>query len=175
MSEKKVTLEQRVRQIAESGKGKGMPNWFNLPQNKENRLLHIDICKKLAALSDEFGGYPITYLVYFAIGKNAHRMPTFLGGYTKFDEKKARKIFSWLKLFAKHNKNEKLFRNANLAHALTRFYDKYSTSTKDFKAALEKYEPNPKVDNFTMVANGLGIAKANENAEVAAAEMAMAE
>ena len=175
MSEKKKsTLEMRVRAIAESGKGKGMPNWFNLPQNKENRLLHIDICKKLTALSDEFGGYPITYLVYFAVGKNAHRLPTFLGGYTKFDEKKAKKILSWLKLFAKHNKNEKLFRNANLAHALCRFYDKYSTKTEDFKAALAKYEPNPKVDNFTMVANGLGIAKQTKESEVEVAEMAMA-
>jgi len=158
---KKVTIDSRVRSIAESGSGKGlnMPKWFTLPQFKAKRLLHIDICKKLAALSNKYGNYPITYLVYFAVGKNAHRLPTFLGGYEKIDEKKAETIFSWLKLFAKHNKNEKLFRNPNLAHALCRFYDKYSTKTKDFKAALEKYEPNPKVTNFTAVAEGLGIAK----------------
>ena len=134
---KKNSLEVRIRTIAESGKAKTMPNKFNLPQNKENRLLHIDICKKLVALADAHGGYPITYLVYFAIGKNAHRTPTFESGYTKIDEKKAETIFKWLDLFAKHNKNAKLARNPNLAHALCRFYDKYSKSTKDFKAALE--------------------------------------
>ena len=169
---KKNSLEARIRAIAESGKAKTMPNKFNLPQNKENRLLHIDICKKLVALADAHGGYPITYLVYFAIGKNAHRTPTFESGYTKIDEKKAETIFKWLDLFAKHNKNAKLARNPNLAHALCRFYDKYSKSTKDFKAALSDYEPNPKVDNFTMVAEGLGIAKQKvEETELVAAEV----
>lgn len=174
MKETKKTLETRVRAIAESGRGVGMPNWFNLPQNKEKRALHIAICKKLAEMSTAHGNYPITYLVYFAVGKNAHRLPTFLSGYSKFDEKKANTIFKWLALFAKHNNNEKLFRNANLAHALCRFYDKYSTKTEDFKAALATYEPNPKVANFTMVADGLGIAKKkNEEVDVEVAEMAV--
>lgn len=171
---KKMTLDARVRSIAEteSGKGVNMPKWFTLPCNKEFRALHIEICKKLKALSEANGNYPITYLVYFAVGKNAHRKEVFEDGYTKIDEKKAETIFKWLTLFAKHNKNEKLFRNPNLAHALCRFYDKYSTKTKDFKAALENYEPNPKVTNFKMVAEGLGIAKQpKEEAELVAAEV----
>jgi len=158
-TETKNTLEARVLAIGESGKAKGMPKGFTIPQNKERRELHIEVCKKLVEASKANGNYPITYLVYFAVGKNAHRIPTFLEGYTKFDEKKVSTIFKWLKMFAKHNGNPKLFRNPNLAHALCRFYDKYSTKTKDFKAALEKYEPNPKVNSFAMVANGLGIAK----------------
>lgn len=158
---KKNSLDTRVRAIGESGKGKGMPNWFNLPQNKEKRILHIDICKKLVELSNANGNYPITYLVYFAVGKNAHRLPTFLGGYDTINEKKAETIFKWLTMFAKHHKNDKLFRNPNVAHALCRFYDKYSTKTKDFKAALEKMESNPKIDvnNAKFVVEGLGIAK----------------
>ena len=158
---KKNSLDVRVRAIAESGKGKGMPNWFNLPQNKEKRILHIDICKKLVELSNANGNYPITYLVYFAVGKNAHRLPTFLGGYDTINEKKAETIFKWLTMFAKYNKNEKLFRNPNVAHALCRFYDKFSTKTKDFKAAMEKMESNPKIDvnNAKFVVEGLGIAK----------------
>ena len=179
---KKVTIDSRVRAIAESGKGKGMPNWFNLPQNKDKRLLHIDICKKLVELSNANGNYPITYLVYFAVGKNAHRLPTFLGGYDTINEKKAETIFKWLTLFAKYHKNDKLFRNPNVAHALCRFYDKFSTKTKDFKAAMEKMESNPKVDvkNAKPIVEGMGIAKqpkvdvtemaiATEAAEVAAA------
>ena len=158
---KKNSLDTRVRAIGESGKGKGMPNWFNLPQNKDKRILHIDICKKLVELSNANGKYPITYLVYFAVGKNAHRLPTFLGGYDTINEKKAETIFKWLTMFAKYNKNEKLFRNPNVAHALCRFYDKFSTKTKDFKAAMEQTAPNPKVDvkNAKAIVEGLGIAK----------------
>lgn len=179
---KKTTIDARVRSIAESGSGKGvgMPNWFTLPQHKADRVLHIDICKKLTELSNKYGNYPITYLVYFAVGKNAHRVPVFLNGYKQIDEKKAETIFSWLKLFAKYHKNEKLFKNPNVAHALCRFYDKYSTKTKDFKAALEKSESNPNIDvkNAKMSVEALGIAKKVEEtapSEEMAAAMAAAE
>ena len=157
----KNSLDTRVRAIGESGKGKGMPNWFNLPQNKEKRLLHIDICKKLVELSNANGKYPITYLVYFAVGKNAHRLHIFLGGYDTINVKKAETIFKWLAMFAKYHKNDKLFRNPNVAHALCRFYDKFSTKTKDFKAAMELMESNPKVDvkNAKPIVEGMGIGK----------------
>ena len=157
----KNSLDTRVRAIGESGKGKGMPNWFNLPQNKEKRLLHIDICKKLVELSNANGNYPITYLVYFAVGKNAHRLHIFLGGYDTINVKKAETIFKWLAMFAKYHKNDKLFRNPNVAHALCRFYDKFSTKTKDFKAAMELMESNPKVDvkNAKPIVEGMGIGK----------------
>lgn len=173
----KFSLDTRVRLVAENEGGKGvkMPAWFNLPQHKALRQQHIDICKGLVALSVANGNYPITYLVYFAVGKNAHRKEVFEDGYTKFDEKKAEKIFSWLKLFAKYHKNEKLFRNPNVAHALCRFYDKFSTKTKDFKAAMELMESNPKVDvkNAKAIVEGMGIAKRTEESELAAAEAAM--
>ncbi len=171
----KNSLDTRVRSIGESGKGKGMPNWFNLPQNKDKRLLHIDICKKLVELSKKYGNYPITYLVYFAVGKNAHRLPTFLGGYSTFNEKKAEKIFSWLKMFAKYHKNDKLFRNPNVAHALCRYYDKFSTKTKDFETAMKSMESNPKIDvkNAKAIVEGMGIAK-QPKVEVTELEAALA-
>ena len=174
----KFSLDTRVRLVAENNGGKGvkMPVWFNLPQHKALRQQHIDICKGLTELSVANGNYPITYLVYFAVGKNAHRKEVFEDGYTKFDEKKAEKIFSWLKLFAKYHKNAKLFRNPNVAHALCRFYDKFSTKTKDFKAAMESMESNPKIDvkNAKAIVEGMGIAKkAKAEAEVEAAEAAM--
>jgi len=173
----KFSLDTRVRLVAENEGGKGvkMPAWFNLPQHKALRQQHIDICKGLVALSVANGNYPITYLVYFAVGKNAHRKEVFEDGYTRFDEKKAEKIFSWLKLFAKYHKNDKLFRNPNVAHALCRFYDKFSTKTKDFKAAMELMESNPKVDvkNAKAIVEGMGIAKQTEESELAAAETAM--
>ena len=159
----KFSLDTRVRLVAENNGGKGvkMPVWFNLPQHKALRQQHIDICKGLAKLSADNGNYPITYLVYFAVGKNAHRKEVFEDGYTKFDEKKAKKIFSWLKLFAKYHKNEKLFRNPNVAHALCRYYDKFSTKTKDFEVAMKSMESNPKIDvkNAKAIVEGMGIAK----------------
>lgn len=173
----KFSLDTRVRLVAENEGGKGvkMPVWFNLPQHKELRQQHIDICKGLVALSVANDNYPITYLVYFAVGKNAHRKEVFENGYTRFDEKKAEKIFSWLKLFAKYHKNAKLFRNPNVAHALCRFYDKFSTKTKDFKTAMELMESNPKVDvkNAKAIVEGMGIAKRTEESELAEAETAM--
>jgi len=176
-TKEKFSLDTRVRLVAENEGGKGvkMPVWFILPQHKALRQLHIDICKKLVELSEANGNYPITYLVYFAVGKNAHRKEVFEDGYTKIDEKKAEKIFSWLKIAAKYHKNEKLFRNPNAAHALCRFYDKFSTKTKDFKAALERMESNPKIDlkNAKALVEGMGIGKRTEESELAAAEGAM--
>lgn len=170
---KKTTIESRIRTIANGDKGAKMPVWFKLPQHKALREQHIDVCKKLVELSTAHGNYPITYLVYFAVGKNAHRKEVFEDGYTKIDEKKAETIFNWLTLFAKHHKNEKLFKNPNVAHALCRFYDKYSTKTKDFKAALAASESNPKIDvkNAKMSVETLGIAK---KVEEPAEEMEMA-
>ena len=173
----KFSLDTRVRLVAENNGGKGvkMPKWFTLPQYKELRQLHIDICKQLVELSVANGNYPITYLVYFAVGKNAHRKEVFEDGYTKIDEKKANKIFSWLKIAAKYHKNDKLFRNPNAAHALCRFYDKFSTKTKDFKAALERMESNPKINlkNAKALVEGMGIGKQTEETELKAAEGAM--
>ena len=181
---KKMTIDARVRAIAENGNGKGsgMPNWFNLPQNREKRALHIDICKKLAELSKAHENYPITYLVYFAIGKNAHRVPTFLSGYTAINEKKAETIFKWLDIFAKYHKNTKLFRNPNVAHALVRFYDKFSTKTKDFKEAMMRMESNSTINtkNSKAIVEGMGIGKQPKvdvtemEAATAAAEMEVA-
>jgi hypothetical protein len=64
-----------------------------------------------------------------------------------------------------------------VAHALCRFYDKYSTKTKDFKEALAKSEPNPKIDvkNAKMSVETLGIAKkVEETAKTEEMAMAMA-
>ena len=173
----KFSLDTRVRLVAENNGGKGvkMPKWFTLPQNKARRQQHIDICKELNNLSVANGNYPITYLVYFAVGKNAHRKEVFENGYTKFDKNKAEKIFSWLKIAAKYHKNDKLFRNPNAAHALCRFYDKFSTKTSDFKAALGKMESNPKIDlkNAKALVEGMGIGKQTKTTELEVAESAM--
>ena len=161
----KKTLENRIRAIAESGRGVGMPNWFNLAQFKDVRAKHIAICQKLTKLSDAHNSYPITYLVYFAVGKNAHRLPTFLSGYKKIDTDKAKKILSWLTLFANHENKPTLFRNANVMHALVRFYEKQSSDTDAFKAALNSFSCEKYT--FMDVCKGLHITKAEMQKEQA--------
>ena len=175
----KITLAWLVSFIAtnESFKGCGMSKTFLMPNNKESRLLHIDICKKLAEISKKWGDFPMSLLVYFAIGKNAHRLPVFKEGYKKIFEEKAETILTWLKLFAKHNENEKLARNAVVAHALCRLYDVYCKnnggkplSTAKFKKLLANVPKNQKWDNFDAVATALGVGKETAAEETAAAE-----
>lgn len=150
---KKLSLDARVRAIGTSGKAKGMPNKFNLPQNKENRMLHIDICKKLMELSDKHNHYPIGYLVYFAVGKNAHRTHIFECGYKTINEEKAETIFKMLDIFAKHHQNEKLARNANVAHIMCRYYDEHKGNIdfEKFTESVTACTPSPKIDEFNRV------------------------
>ena len=128
---------------------------YNLRQFA-NKKLHHDICKSLVALSEEFkddkgNPFPLCYIVYFAIGKNAHRIEVFDKGYSRFDEKKARKIIGWAFEFAKHMGNPKLARNDKVLHYLTRYYEKVSSKTKDYTAKLKTLEKKTKFANFKAI------------------------
>lgn len=142
----KLSLEDRVKKVLKGGK-------YNLKQF----ATHKTVCKALLELSTKNSNYPICYLVYFAIGKNAHRINVFESGYKKIDVQKAETILEWLDLFAKHNNNPKLFKNSDLAHVLCKFYDKVSTETKDFKKVLKTYSKNEKVSNFKSLALALNM------------------
>ena len=95
-----------------------LKNW------KWTRKQRLAICKELVALADKHNGYPITYLVYFAVGKNAHRNNVFDKGYKKIDLQKANRIFMWLNQYAKHEGDPSVARDANVAHALTAYYER---------------------------------------------------
>ena len=153
-TEKKLSLSAKVRLASE---GKGLTR-FNLRQFASKKVAHIEVCQKLVELSDKNDGYPIGNLVYFAVGKNAHRTHVYEDGYKTIDEKKAKTILSWLKLFAKHNGNPKLMRNADVAHLLCHYYDKVSKNTEDFKKVLEAYAPCDKVENYKSLATAMHIA-----------------
>ncbi len=150
-AELKISLEQRIRTAAADKSGK-----LNLKQFAKQKL-HRDICRQLVELSDTHESYPICYLVYFAIGKNAHRTHVFESGYNKIDIKKAETILKWLELFAKHNDNPKLRTNSDLSHVLTKYYEKMSEKTSDFRKILKTYEKNPKIANFKTLAIALNI------------------
>lgn len=154
MKDEKKTLDMRVRLASE---GKGMLGKFNLAQYRDKKSKHIGVCKELVRLSNKYGNYPITTLVYFAIDKCAHKTESFNNGYDHINIEKAETIISWLKMFADYNKNGSLFRNANIAHVLTKYYDKVSTDTEVFKKAMEKSKPNPFIKVFKEGEKALGI------------------
>ena len=141
MKEEKKGLEAMIREEAAK-----KDSIYNLRQMK-NRKSHHEVCKKLVELADKYN-YPICYLVYFAIGKNAHRTYVFENGYKFINIEKATTILNWLGLFAKHHKNQKYFNNTDVSHCLTKYYEKISCKTKDFKEALAKQEIMPKIENF---------------------------
>ena len=166
----KLSLEMRVRLASE---GKGLLPKYNLGQFKDKKKKHVEICKKLLSLSESNGNFPITVLVYFAIDKSAHKSSVFDECYTSINIDKAKTILSWLKLFASHNRNGKLFRNANVAHVLTKYYDKVSKDTEDFEKVLSKSNPNPHFNSFKEIATALKmeekpkviVTKANKSVE----------
>lgn len=151
---KEQGLEARVRATAKDGR-------YNLRQYADKRQ-HKEICKKIVQVSDDFKDengkpFPICYIVYFMVGKNAHRLPVFEAGYTKCDEKKARRIISWALAFAKKMGNPKLARNDRVLHALTKYYERVGNKTSDFTDKIKTLSPQPKFNDFKEIAAFLGI------------------
>lgn len=152
VKEKKTTLEMRVRAAAN---GNGLEK---LEMDEETKARHIEICKELVALADKHNGYPITYLVYFAVGKNAHRSNVFDKGYKKIDLQKANRIFMWLNQYAKHEGDPSVARDANVAHALTAYYERKTKNPVTFNNSLKICEQlEKKARNFKSVALQLGL------------------
>lgn len=141
MEEMKKGLELMIREEANR-----KDSLYNLRQYAK-RKTHHEICKQLVELADKYH-YPICYLVYFAIGKNAHRTYVFQDGYKVINLEKANTILEWLELFAKHHKNQKYFKNTDVSHCLTKFYEKISCKTKDFKTKLKAQPVMTKINNF---------------------------
>ena len=147
-----------------------MPSKFHSPKNKENKAAHIEACVALAEMSKKYEYPSIAQLVYFAIGKDAHKEVTFEKGYKGVNTEKAVRILNWCKEYAKHNGNPRLYTNGNVAHALTAFYERVSKKTKDFKAALAKTTPNAKAVKFAVIAANLGIESKSVVKELVMAE-----
>ena len=166
----KKTLADKVLETASTGKAKYMPSKFHSPKNKENKAAHIEACVALAEMSKKYEYPSIAQLVYFAIGKDAHKEVTFEKGYKGVNTEKAVRILNWCKEYAKHNGNPRLYTNGNVAHALTAFYERVSKKTKDFKAALAKTTPNAKAVKFAVIAANLGIESKSVVKELVMAE-----
>lgn len=149
-------LESKVRANAAIGK-LNLKQYANKPEG-----IHHRICKELVELSDENKDekgkpFPICYIVYFAVGKNAHRTEVFDEGYKTIDMEKARSIIYWARLAAAHHGNPKMARNPELLHALTRYYERVDKKTTKFSRTLNKSKAEPKLAKFKDFIESLGI------------------
>lgn len=127
----KETLAQRIENVGT----KWLPT-YNLKQNASKKT-HYMICKKLHQMSVEYK-FPMGVLVYIAVGTNAHRMGIFEQGYNNLNEKKALTIIKWCEQFAKYHNNPSFRTHDKVVHTLSKFYDKYSSKTKDFNSLLKQ-------------------------------------
>lgn len=140
----KLSLDVLVR-LAASNK---IPTKYNLAQFKEDKarmVLHKQICEDVVRIADE-NKVPITYLVYFMVGKDCHKVSTFNKGYVSCNPIKAMAIIRMAKEFAAHHGYKKP--TDRVYHAMTAFYERVSTDYDVFAARLAAMQPN---HNFTLV------------------------
>lgn len=101
--------------------------------------IHHNVCVELVELQKACE-IPMGYLVYFAIGKNAHRLNIFEQGYKEIQREKAEQIIYYCNAFKK--KYGKL--DDKVVHAMTRYYE-VSNNKRKFNellkaSAIEKYK-----------------------------------
>lgn len=113
MKEKKLgKLETLIREEARKE---------NVVVNDFKMMQHNTICKELVRLADA-NNYPMTQLVYVAIGKNAHRPMVFEEGYKKIDVEKTELMLKLADVFAKKFGNN-WRTNGFLCHMIDRYLE----------------------------------------------------
>lgn len=133
-----------------------IPSKLNLMQfkaDKEKCALHKRICADLVRLSDEHK-IPMSFLVYLAISKTAHKISEFNKGYTKFNEERAVAIIKMAKAFAAHNGMSTP--SDRVYHAMDTIYSKVTTDYNEFIAKLELMPQNKKFANVKDLLNQMG-------------------
>ena len=122
----KKTLNDLVREEAKKNVGR-----YNFVKDKESRVIHHNICKKLVELSDTHN-FPMGVLVYIAIGTNTHRPCVFEKGYIRINEQKAERVIALCDIFAKKI-GENTRTNDRLVHAVSRYVDLCGGGVLKFK------------------------------------------
>lgn len=112
----KKTLNDLVREEAKKNVSR-----YNFSKDKELKILHHNICKKLVEISDA-NNFPMGVLVYIAIGTNAHRPCVFEKGYMRINEQKTERVIALCDIFAKKF-GEETRTNDRLVHAVSRYVD----------------------------------------------------
>ena len=94
---------------------------YNFCKDKEMRVRHNMICKKLVNLADSYN-FPMTLMLYLAVGTNAHRKPVFEKGYNRINVEKAEQVIKLCEIFAKKF-GAKARTNDKVVHMISRYYD----------------------------------------------------
>lgn len=93
----------------------------NVLVNDFSMIKHNEVCRKLVELCDKHN-YPMTQLVYVAVGKNAHKTIVFENGYKKIDIEKAELMLKLSEVFAKKFGSQ-WRTNGFLCHLLDRYLE----------------------------------------------------
>lgn len=115
MNEKKVTLLELISNEAKR-------------RIKSEKNIHHNVCKQLMEYH-QTSGFPITVLVYIAVGTNAHRPMVFEKGYQRFDKERLDKAIKYCTIFSKKY-GEQYRTNALVAHGICRYLDMNGSERK---------------------------------------------
>lgn len=115
MNEKKVTLFDLISNEAKR-------------RIKSEKNIHHNVCKQLMEYHQS-SGFPITVLVYIAVGTNAHRPMVFEKGYQRFDKERLDKAIKYCTIFSKKY-GEQYRTNALVAHGICRYLDMNGSERK---------------------------------------------
>lgn len=94
---------------------------YNFSKCKESKVRHHNVCKELVELADTHN-FPMTLILYIAVGTNAHRKHVFEKGYYSLNRKKAEEVIKLCEVFAKKF-GEKARTNDKVVHMISRYYD----------------------------------------------------
>jgi hypothetical protein len=146
---KKVTLDEKIRNVA-IGKNKAVTaemrticqELVNLADSFNDRNNRGQLMKKGQSFTATKKGiakpFPMSFLVYIAVSRDAHKESVFNSGYKSIDVKKAKVVMNMCKFFGLYNGKTMWSRNDKVVHACCKFYDKISPKYKDFEDMLKK-------------------------------------
>jgi hypothetical protein len=119
-------LNDLIREEAKKNVGR-----YNFCEDKEQKVRHNMICKRLVQLAD-YHKFPMTLMLYVAVGTNAHRKPIFERGYRNINVDKVEQVVKLADVFAKKF-GDKARTNDKVIHMISRYYDNMGGKPLMFK------------------------------------------
>ena len=130
-------LDTMIRSFATTKIG-GKYNFPQFKAEKETLLNRKAICEELVKISED-SGCPLSFLVYFAVSKQAHRPTNFEKEYVKFNKDKALAIIAMAKEFSAFHGMKKP--NDKAYHGICAYYERCDADFDNFMVALKKMTP----------------------------------
>lgn len=138
-----MKLNDLIREEAKKNVGR-----YNFVADKDVRVRHHLICKRLVELADKHD-FPMTLMLYIAVGTNAHRKPVFEKGYDYINPEKVEQVVKLCEVFGKKF-GAKARTNDKVVHMISRYYDIMGKKPLMFKQFCNNIDrANFKIDSFT--------------------------